>query len=301
MHGAFVSVPATSANLGPGFDALGMALDMALEIEMLVADADRVADAVPETPPPGRNLIFQAAEAAFAAAGRERPPISIATRASVPLARGLGSSAAAVVAGLVGANVLLGEALGADTLLSLATQIEGHPDNVAPALLGGLTAAASGPGGQISAARVPLHPAIREAVGLVAIVPRVKLATAAARAALPASVPFGDATFNVARTGLLVAALAGGRPDLLAGALRDRLHQPYRAPLVPGMARMLELGTELGALAVTISGAGPTLLAWCPRARRAEIGNALAAAWEVGAEARLVEIAESGATARPLI
>ncbi len=303
MQQVAVSVPATSANLGPGFDALGMALDLALEVVIGEASADAVLghDDDPEIPPPAGNLIFRAAAAAYEAAGLARPPLAVETSVHVPLSRGLGSSAAAVVAGLVGANALLGGSLDAASLLRLATQLEGHPDNVAPALAGGVTASAVTAGGEVATAKIAVHPAIRAAIGLVLIVPDFRLATAAARAALPAGVSHADATFNAARAGLLVAALAGGRPDLLAEALRDRLHQPYRAALVPGMERMLELGCELGAHAVTISGAGPTLLAWCPRERAEAIGQELAAAWEVRAEARLVEIAEDGAHARPLI
>lgn len=298
-----VLVPATSANLGPGFDSLGMALDLALDARIRAAESDRAIglEDDPDMPPVAGNLCFRAADALYHAAGKVRPPLEIETRTAIPLSRGLGSSAAAVVAGLVGANALLGNPLGRDDLVGLATALEGHPDNVAPALLGGVTAAATRADGSVCVAPVPVHPALVAGLGLALVIPEYRLATAAARAVLPAMVPHRDATFNAGRAALLVAALASGRLDLLADALEDRLHQPFRSALVPGMAEAMAAGRDLGAYAVTISGAGPTLLAWCPRERRDAIGKGMAQAWAIGAVARNAEISLAGAAAQALI
>ncbi len=302
-HAIAVMVPATSANLGPGFDALGMALDLPLEVRIRVAAADRALGFQddPDMPPVAGNLCFRAADALFRAAGLMRPRLEIETRVAIPLSRGLGSSAAAVVAGLLGANSLLGDPLETEALLGLATKLEGHPDNVAPALLGGLTAAALRQDGKVRVAAVPVHPDVMAGLGLALVIPEFRLPTAAARAALPPSVSHRDATFNAGRAALLVAALASGRLDLLSDALEDRLHQPYRSALVPGMKQIMALGRDLGAYAVTISGAGPTLLAWCPRDRREVIGQGMAEAWAVGAIARNAEISSQGANAKALI
>lgn len=298
-----MQVPATSANLGPGFDSLGMALDLALEVRIRVGESDRVIglESDPDMPPVPENLYFRAARILFEAVGAPRPPLEIETVKAIPLARGLGSSAAAAVAGLMGANALLQGPLPPEDLVKLATRLEGHPDNVAPALLGGVTAAAVRHDGEVRVARIPLSPALLADLGLALVIPTFRLATAAARAALPGTVPHRDAAFNASRAALLVAALASGRVDLLPDALEDRLHEPYRSPLVPGLREAVEAGRRLGAYAVTLSGAGPTLLAWCPRERREAIGRGIASAWSLPAEVVPAEIRIEGATAQSLI
>jgi homoserine kinase len=325
-----VKVPATSANLGPGFDALGLALSFGLEVRIRPSEVDRAIglEGDPEIPEPAHNLLFRAADAAYRAAGAKRPPLEIETAVALPLSRGLGSSAAAAVAGLVGANALLGGSLGRLQLLALATTLEGHPDNVAPAIFGGITvsavrsrpradaaadadaaAAADADAGAdadadagadadtVAFSPIVLHPDLAHRLGLVVVIPEFRLSTAAARAALPPTLPHKDATFNAARAALLVAALTSGRVDLLSEALQDRLHQPFRAALVPGMARAMAAGCKAGAYGVTISGAGPTLLAWCPHGEREAIGQAMADAWDLAADIRVAEIAPGGAEA----
>lgn len=292
-----VRVPATSANLGPGFDAMGMALDLELKVIVSREDIDSIKGALcMDLPNPGENLLFRAADAVFQEAGIERPPIGFAIQAAIPLSCGLGSSAAAIVAGLLAGNSMMSKPLGRLELLQLATKLEGHPDNVVPALVGGVTIALRRSDGTVGMASVPMAPTLGARLGLVAIVPSVRLETERARAALPKVVSHADASFNEARTALLVAILASGDVALLPDALEDRLHQPYRQELIPGMAQIMALGRRKGAWGVTISGAGPTLLAWCPRDRRDEIGATMAACWSVGAQACSLEISESGAT-----
>lgn len=254
-----VSVPATSANLGPGFDSLGVALELrntvraepAARVEVVVEGEG--AGRLPTGP---ENRVYQALARAFAARGRPAPALRLVCVNRIPLARGLGSSAAAAVAGLALGNRLLGDPLSADELLALATEIEGHPDNVTPCLLGGLRAMAT-ENGRVLHCAVPT-PAELAAV---AFIPDFQLDTARARAVLPTRVPFGDAVWNVSRTGLLVAALAAGRLDLLRAATADRLHQPYRQTLFPALPALVGAALEAGALGAFLSGAGPTVLA----------------------------------------
>jgi homoserine kinase len=195
----------------------------------------------------------------------------------IPLGRGLGSSSAAIVGGIAAGARLVGEPLAPEEILRLALPFEGHPDNIAPCVLGGFTVAATTADGRVHCLRVPLARALRA----VAVVPDVRLATADARRALPAQVSLGDAVFNVNRAALLVAALGQGRFDLLREAVADRLHQPYRAPLLPGMLEVLEAGYAAGALACFLSGAGSTVLALAD-GREQEIGAAMQSRWRDG-------------------
>jgi homoserine kinase len=244
-----VRAPATSANLGPGFDCLGLALDLWND-----------AQATPG-PQPGAddNLILRAAERVFDEVGARYPGFVLDCHNRVPFSRGLGSSAAAIVSGILFANAWLGSPLDESACLRLATQLEGHPDNVVPCLLGGVRVAACDAGGQIVQAEVPLTLALSAVV----FVPDHRLATLDARGRLPATVPLADALFNVARSSLFVAALASGRADLLRAATRDRLHQPYRLPLFPAGATLISSALAAGALGACMSGAGPTVLALC--------------------------------------
>ena len=226
-----VRVPATSANLGPGFDALGLAL--ALYNEVTLEEADRVSVAV-EGEGSGRldegakNVVARGVVLAFEVAGRAFRGARVGCVNRIPLSRGLGSSAAAWVGGLVAANALMGEPLDRDALLAAATRAEGHPDNVAAAILGGLAVScADGP--RVTAVSLPVP---RE-IEWVVLVPETESSTREARAVLPESVPRADAIFNVQRVSLLLAALGAGRADLLAQAMQDRLHQPYRLRLFP--------------------------------------------------------------------
>src|SRR3954466_12893933 len=239
-----VRVPASSANLGPGFDAFAAALALHTEVEVVETGRFAVVTDL-AIAKDRRNLAVRGFERLHAPDAFE-----FRIRSDIPLSGGLGTSAAAYVAGLLAADHLF--ELDAD-ILALASELEGHPDNVAAALLGGFVVCADGEATRFD------PPAGLEAV---LVVPHRSVRTAKARAALPAEVPMGDAVFNVAHSSLLVLGLAEGRLDLIARGLDDRLHQPPRAPLYPESIALVERARELGALGATISGAGPTVLVW---------------------------------------
>ncbi|TJY41429.1 homoserine kinase [Cohnella pontilimi] len=251
-------VPASTANLGPGFDSLGMALPLYSGVAMREADATRIqlfGDNLEGVAQDKSNLVYETAQAVFRKAGVSVPELEIGLQSDIPLTRGLGSSAAAIVGALVAANGLIGNPLSNDDLFQMASALERHPDNVGAALFGGFVAAAWD-GERAGAVRLE-PPADLEV--LVAI-PEFELPTREARNVLPRQVSMEDAVFNLSHSSLLTAALASGRLDLLAFAMRDRLHQPYRSPLVPGMAEILRDAPDHGALGAVLSGAGPTLL-----------------------------------------
>ena len=315
--------PATTANLGPGFDALGLALDWTEEVFLRLLPegtaVEVVAPAGVAVPRDAGNLVVRGARAVLRASGRPEAGMRVWLRARLPVGRGLGSSAAAVAAGMVGANFALGHPLPPGRLVDLGTAIEGHPDNVAPAILGGFCVASRA---VQPAAEVPVSSAGAEAAGAhaeraatlavrlpvppglsaVAAVPDAPLDTQVARRALPRLVPFGDAVANVQRACLLVAAVASGRVDLLAEATRDRLHEPYRAPLVPGLLDCLAAARAAGALGAFLSGAGPTVLALVPAGGAAEthVAEAFAAvlARTGGGHVHLMALSPRGAVAQ---
>jgi homoserine kinase len=239
-----VRVPGSSANLGPGFDAFAAALALHLELEVRETGSFAFRTDL-KVARDRRNLAVRA----FA---RLHPPdrFEFRMRSSIPLSGGLGSSGAACVAGLIAADRVRG---GGTDLLAHAIDMEGHPDNVAASLLGGVTVYVDG-----RAAR--LDPP--EGLSAILVVPRTAVRTAAARAALPAAVPLGDAAANSGHAALLALGLERGDLDLVAAGLRDHIHQPYRAHLYPQSAALLERAPRLGALGATISGAGPTVLVW---------------------------------------
>lgn len=254
-----VRVPATSANLGPGFDALGLAL--ALYNDVVAAEADGVSVRVEgqgagRLPTGSDNVVARGVALAYEAAGRVFKGCELACVNRIPPSRGLGSSAAAWVGGLVAGNALLGSPHTRAALLDLAARAEGHPDNVSAALLGGLTVSCAGAGG-ITAVALPVPPSL----AWVSLIPEVTSATAEARAVLPVAVPHADAVFNVQRVALLLAGLQVGRDDAVRTALDDRLHQPYRRALFPWMPAVAAAAREAGALGCVLSGAGPSLLA----------------------------------------
>ncbi|TNU75966.1 homoserine kinase [Miniimonas arenae] len=255
-----VQVPATSANLGPGFDAFGLALGLHDVVEVRAttgATRTHVEGEGAGTVPDGEDhLVVQAVRAGLEIARAPQVGLDLRARNAIPHGRGLGSSAAAVVAGLVAARGLISEpeALGDATVLELASEWEGHPDNAAAAVLGGATLAWTPQEGEVDAVRLAVDPALT----VTALVPQTSLATKVARSVLPATVPHADAAFTGARTALLVLALSG-RADLFLEATRDRLHQQYRADVLPASTALLGRLRALGLPAV-ISGAGPTVL-----------------------------------------
>jgi homoserine kinase len=215
-----------------------------------------IGDNVQGLPLDKSNLVYTVAQQVFARAGMPEQELSITMYSEIPLTRGLGSSASAIVAALAAANALIGNKLTNDELFQMATQIENHPDNVGASLFGGIIAA-MWDGNQAHHVRIE-PPANLE---VLVVIPEYELSTKHARSVLPKEVPLQDAVFNLSHSSVLVAALSSGRLELISEAMRDRLHQPYRASLIPGMAHILEHATEHGALGVALSGAGPTLLA----------------------------------------
>jgi homoserine kinase len=255
-----VRVPATSANLGPGFDALGLALALYNEVTASEADTVKVTiegEGATRLPPGPNNVIVRGVRQVYEVAGRAFKGVTLRCVNRVPTARGLGSSAAAWVGGLVAGNALLGSPLSREALLAMAARAEGHPDNVAAALLGGLTVSCPLADGRVATVSLPVPGAVRWVV----LVPETTSATAEARAVLPELVPRADAVFNVQRVSLLLAALQAGRLDVLGSALDDRLHQPYRTRLFPWLPAVSEAARAAGALGCVLSGAGPSLLA----------------------------------------
>ena len=263
-----VRAPATSANMGPGFDCLGMALDLWNEVEAMPGGPQRDGD---------RNLILRATRAVFEQVGAPYPGFELRCTNRIPFARGLGSSAAAIACGILIGNHCLGNPLDEAALLQLASRLEGHPDNVVPCLLGGVRVAAVDDRERVLQVRVPLALSLQA----VCFVPDKPSPTAHARGLLPATISLADALFNVARSSLLVAALAAGQADVLGEATRDRLHQPYRLPLFPAGARLLETALHAGALGAFTSGAGPSVLALCADAQQVD---AVAAAFDACAQ-----------------
>ena len=254
-----VRVPATSANLGPGFDALGLALTLHNEIVAEERDGVMVTiegEGANRLARDAGNVVARGVKLAYEAAGRPFKGCALACVNRIPTARGLGSSAAAWVGGLVAGNTLLGSPLSRDALLGLAARAEGHPDNVAAAIFGGLTVSCGTPQG-VTAVTLP----VTKRLAWVVLVPEVTSATADARTLLPRSVPREDAVFNVQRVALLLAGLQAALPAALAVALEDRLHQPYRLKLFPWMPQVATAARAAGALGCVLSGAGPSLLA----------------------------------------
>lgn len=252
-------MPATSANLGPGFDCLGLALDIYNTVTIRSGDSFEIevaGEGESELPRDGRNVAYRAVEAVARAAGRSVPPLRLALDNQIPLARGLGSSAAAIVGGLVAANAFLDTRMSPDRLLHLACEMEGHPDNVASALLGGCNVVVRD-GERLVHVNLPVPPGLKA----VLFIPDFTLPTSEARRVLPGRVDMADAVFNVGRAALLAASMATGAVDLLRTATQDALHQPYRKSLFPGMDPLFKAALDAGALGVFLSGAGPTILA----------------------------------------
>lgn len=278
-----VSVPATTTNIGPGFDCLGAALSLRnhftftrlensiepVQISVSGLEAERVK--TNET-----NLAYQAFSRLFQQLKQSPPLVKLDIRLGVPLARGLGSSATAIVGGLAGANALAGSPLSEAELVAIAVEMEGHPDNVVPAMLGGCRLAATDLSGEWAIAPIAWHSDI---VPVVAI-PDFELSTAEARRVLPAEYSRADTVFNMGHLGLLLRGLETANPDWLRAALQDRVHQPYRRSLIPGFEQVESAAVSAGAYGLVISGAGPTLLALAHADAAPVVAQAMQSAWE---------------------
>ena len=279
-----ITVPATTANIGPGFDCLGAALSLynrfhftpftplsdsePFQITVEGAEASRVNSGA-------SNLVYRAYLKCYEQMGKSAPPVHIKIVLGVPLSRGLGSSSTAIVGGILGANALAGSPLDAAALAALANEIEGHPDNVVPALLGGAQLAALTQG-RLQICDVPWH----ESVVPVAVIPEFELSTAEARRVLPMQYSRADTVFNTAHIALLLRGIATGNGDWIRAGMSDRIHQPYRKKLIAGYDEVHKAALKAGAWGLVISGAGPTLLALCPPECAESVRLAMEAAWQ---------------------
>lgn len=297
-----VTVPATTANLGPGFDCIGAALNLAnifhfevieknpaqpvVNIRVKGQEADKVSN-------DQDNLLYQSFSHLYQHLGRNLPSVNILIELGVPLARGLGSSATAIVGGLVAANYLAGKPLSQTEVMELAIAQEGHPDNVVPALLGNCQLAV-GEMGHWQICQLSWH---SQLIPVLAI-PDFELSTEAARAVLPPNYSRADAVFNIGRMGLLVAALGENRGDWLKVALEDKIHQPYRQELIRGYWEVKQSAIAAGAYGMVISGAGPTLLALTDAKDTQNVVTAMRDSWQklgVNAEVQALALDTQGA------
>jgi homoserine kinase len=263
-----VNVPASTANLGPGFDVLGMALNLYNTVVLEKMDNDcHIIEVNGEghfsLPRDSNNLVARSVTFLMERAGYEDYGFKLTLDNQIPLMSGLGSSAAAIVGGLVAANALVGNPFSHSDVLQMAVEIEGHPDNVAAALLGGVVIVAkdeeSGEESYVYSRFVP-----KTDIRITAVIPEFNVSTIKARSVLPENVPLQDAVYNLGRIALLVTALREGDWDLLQVAMQDRLHQPYRCSLVPGLNEVFQAALDSGAYGVFLSGAGPTVIAFSP-------------------------------------
>ena len=295
-----VRVPASTANLGAGFDCLGLALELYLTARATVqirpgsrtlARTRGVGSAsLPKSPE--QNLIFRAMFYAAEKEGFQLPAVRLAVKNEIPMAGGLGSSAAAAVAGVALAHATAGRSLSRENALRYAKEIEGHADNAGAAMLGGLVVTYTQTDGGVGAMRLAWPKMIR----VIAVTPAIELPTKKSRAVLPALVPRDDAVENLQRSALFVAAIEARRYDLIWDAMQDRLHQPYRQKLIPGLAEVLAIPQMPGLLGLALSGAGPSVVALAT-AGFDEIGKAIAARFEhagLAATIRFLEVAQDG-------
>jgi len=288
-------VPASTSNLGAGFDALSLALQRYLKISLQAGDKSEIAargvnaELIPTTPD---NLIVRVAASVAKQRHRQLPAFRMTIDNEIPLARGMGSSAAAIIAGITCYELLTEDKLSEREIFRYAFEFEPHPDNLAAALRGGLVAAAVAADGEVLIAKLTVPEGIRPVV----VIPAFELSTEKARAVLPQSYSRKDAVYNIQRSALTIAALTTGDWAMLREAMRDRIHQPYRAPLIPGLEEILDLNTP-GLIAVALSGAGPTVLALAKPADAENVGRAIAGVFErhgVKASSHLVNIDNEG-------
>jgi homoserine kinase len=281
-----VRVPASSANLGPGYDAIAAAVSLHLELEVEETGSFSFDPGGLDVPTGRGNLVVRAFESLHAADG-----IAFRLRSEIPLARGLGSSAAAIVAGLFAADHLFELALSKEEMLARATELEGHPDNVAAAIYGGFVICGAGEGQPPFAARFDPP----EGLEGIVVIPPDEVSTKLAREAIPAVVPLADAVANASAAALLVLGLQTADLDLVSRGTADRIHQPRRRQLYPRSMEIVDSARELGALGATISGAGPTVLVWTTWQDAGKVAAALEARCEGWAEVRRLPFAPLGA------
>jgi len=283
-----VNAPATTANLGPGFDTLGLALDLWNETTITRAEelSVRVHGEGNDRLPSGKNnLLIRAAQRLADRARKPLPAFHADCVNRIPLSSGLGSSAATIVTGLLAANVLLENRFPHDVILDLAAEMEGHPDNVAPALMGGLMVSTMN-GSEVTARRIPIGIDVHITIALPDFYPP----TRQARAALPKRVPIKNAIHNISRAVLVTEAFRTGDLSLLANSMNDRLHQPYRLKLIPGAASAMDAAKKAGAAGVALSGAGPGVIAFSSEAEPA-IGESMQRSFEkAGLKARIFNL-----------
>ena len=298
MKSLQVRVPATTANLGPGFDALGLALDLWNEAEF-GQDGNKeltvsiTGEGLHTLPTDETNAIVGAALQLYKLVGKKADGLSIHCINRIPLISGMGSSSAALLTGMLGANALLGKPFPREEILVMATQSEGHPDNVVPAMLGGLVASAI-KDGEVVSRKLLVSP-----MTITVVMPDFYFPTKAAREILPEYVLRQDAIFNLSRAVLVIKALETGDLALLGEVMEDSLHQPYRLPLIPGALEAMKAAKKAGASAVALSGAGPSLIAFSGQPADAGIGLAMQRAFEqAGLKARIfpLNISHSGAS-----
>ena len=300
-----VDVPATTANLGPGFDCLGAALDLNNRFAMrrIEGSGERFKLIIEGTEGSHLrggpdNLVYRAAQRVWKAANMEPVALEARVRLAVPPARGLGSSATAIVAGLMGANALVGEPLSKEKLLELAIDIEGHPDNVVPSLLGGLCMTAKAASQRWRVVRCEWISSVKAVVAI----PSIRLSTSEARRAMPKAIPISDAVVNLGALTLLLQGLRTGNGDLIADGMHDRLHEPYRWRLIKGGDDVKAAALEAGAWGCAISGAGPSIIALCAEDKGQAVSRAMVKAWEaagVASRAPVLNLQTSGSHWQP--
>ncbi len=269
-------IPGSSSNLGPGFDTLSLALQIYLRVEVAAGegpgglwvnptgvDSEKMSDGED-------NLIVRVIASIARKRGQSLGSANLTVRNEIPLSRGLGSSSAAIIAGITSYELLSKEQLSVDEIFDYALEFEPHPDNLAAGLFGGLVVSATDENGKTAFSRVP----VPDGFAPVVVIPEFELSTEEARRVLPGEYSRADAVFNVQRSAMVVATLSSGNWDLLAEAMRDRLHQPYRAPLIPGLEQVLRM-EEDGLFGVALSGAGPTILALAAPEKATSVGQSI--------------------------
>ncbi len=250
-----VRIPATTANVGPGFDCLGIALDIYNNFFIEEIEEGLIIEGCDEEYSNEDNLIYKSMKKCFEKIGYKPTGIKIKIENDIPISRGLGSSASCVLGGVIAANKIAGDKLNKDEILKISSEIEGHPDNVAPALLGGMVTSIK-EGDDIYCSKINIPKGLK----FCALIPDFKLSTEKSRAVLPSKIPYTDGVFNVGRVSLMVSALINGQFDLIKLACKDNLHQKYRGSLIKDYDDIIKKCKDLDSVGVFLSGAGPTIM-----------------------------------------